>query len=111
MYKEIDLGKIYLQVDFPSSRVALKKGLPDWAYEFPCQRGPDTQICWTGLPDRTESGLIILNILPLNRKKYEKKTVFFFYFEKSSPGRKKSGFRTLRILKICRTSGPDVMSG
>ena len=27
------------------------------------------------------------------------------------PGRKTSGFRTVRILKICRTSGPDVMSG
>ena len=26
------------------------------------------------------------------------------------PGRKTSGFRTVRILKICRTSGPDVMS-
>ena len=97
MYKEIDLGKIYLQVDFPSSRVALKKGLPDWAYEFPCQRGPDTQICWTGLPDRTESGLIILNILPLNRKKYEKKTVFFSILkspvrEGKSPVSGQSGF-------------------
>ena len=27
------------------------------------------------------------------------------------PGRKMSGFRTARILKICQTSGPDVMSG
>ena len=27
------------------------------------------------------------------------------------PGKKKSGFWTVRILKICRNSGPDVMSG
>ena len=27
------------------------------------------------------------------------------------PGRKTSGFWTIRILKICQTSGPDVMSG
>ena len=26
------------------------------------------------------------------------------------PGRKTSGLRTVRILKVCRTSGPDVMS-
>ena len=34
---------------------------------------------------------------------------FFIFFK--SPGRKMSGFRTVRILTICRTSGPDVMSG
>ncbi len=40
---------------------------------------------------------------------------FFLLFLKvlkvRRPGRKTSGFRTVRILKICRTSGPDVMSG
>ena len=44
---------------------------PDWAYEFLDRTGPDTQICRTGLagqvlPDRTESGLTFLNILPTN---------------------------------------------
>ena len=29
----------------------------------------------------------------------------------SGPVRKTSGFRTARTFKICRTSGPDVMSG
>ena len=44
---------------------------------------------------------------------------FFFWFFLLSlnelkvrrPERKTSGFQTIRILKICRTSGPDVMSG
>ena len=37
---------------------------------------------------------------------------FFFLFSKvRCPGRKMSGFRTVRILTISRTSGPDVMSG
>jgi hypothetical protein len=50
---------------------------PDWAFEFPNQTGPDTQICW----------------------------------KVRRPERKMSGLRTVRILKICRTSGLDVMSG
>ena len=41
--------------------------------------------------------------------------LFFILFLKvlkvRRPGRKTSGFRTVWILKICRTSGPDVMSG
>ena len=44
-----------------------------------------------------------------------KKKIFFFFLSSKvlkvwRPGRKTSGFRTVRILKICQTSGPDVMS-
>ena len=51
------------------------------------------------LPDRTESGLIFLNILPAKVLKVR------------CPGRKSSSFWTVRILKICQTSGQDMMSG
>ena len=36
---------------------------------------------------------------------------FFLLIKVSGPVRKMSGFRTARTFKICRTSGPDVMSG
>ena len=49
------------------------------------------------------------------KKNYEKHFLIFFLFLKvikvQRPGRKTSGFQTVRILKICRTFGPDVMSG
>ena len=59
------------------------------------------------------------------KKKLKKFWFFFFFFSNfldsfsiiivllkvRRPGRKKSGFRTARTLKICRTSEPDVMSG
>ena len=52
------------------------------------------------------------------KKKFKKKFLNFFLFwiffpflKVWRPGRKTSSFRTVRILKICRTSGPDVMSG
>ena len=38
-------------------------------------------------------------------------TVFLKVLKVPRPGRKTSGFQTVRILKICPTSGPDVMSG
>ena len=55
-------------------------------------------------------------------KKNKQTRIFFWNFLKffilflevlkvRRPWRKTSGFRTVRILKICRTSGPDVMSG
>ena len=46
--------------------------------------------------------------------------IFFFFFflllflkvlKVRRPGRKTSGFQTVQVLKICRTSGPAVMSG
>ena len=37
--------------------------------------------------------------------------LFFLFLKVRRPGRKTSGFRTVRILTICQTSGPDVMSG
>ena len=43
--------------------------------------------------------------------KEKKFWIFFLSLKVWRPGRKTSGFRTIRILKICRTSGPDVMSG
>ena len=46
--------------------------------------------------------------------KLKKKLNFFFLFLKvlkvRRPGRKTSDFWTVRIWKICRTLGPDVMS-
>ena len=47
------------------------------------------------------------------KKKMKKKFGGGFYplIKVSSPVRKTSGFRTARTFKICRTSGPDVMSG
>ena len=52
------------------------------------------------LLDQTESGPIFLHILPYKntQKNYEKN------FEKKK-------MKKVRILKFCRTSGPDVMSG
>ena len=49
------------------------------------------------------------------KKNFEKKkNCFFFLFSKvlkvRCPGWKTSGFQTVRILKNCRTSEPDVMS-
>ena len=41
----------------------------------------------------------------------KKKLDFFLFLKVRHPGRKTSSLRTVRILKICRTSGPDVMSG
>ena len=57
-----------------------------------------------------------------NKQKTTLKFNFFFDFwfffllflqvlKVRRPGRKTSGFRTVWILKICRTSGPDMMSG
>ena len=37
--------------------------------------------------------------------------IFYLFLKVHRPGRKTSGFRTVRILKICRTSGLDLMSG
>jgi hypothetical protein len=104
---------------------------PDWAYEFPDRTGLDTQICRTGPagPDWIRTYTFqhftyqlqviyshiwchkLLNLISKQKKKNLK-----FFFEKRGftvrrPGRKTSGFQTVRILKICRTSGPDVMSG
>jgi hypothetical protein len=59
------------------------------------------------------------------KKSLKKILIFFFFFNLKlfyffillkvlkvrRPVRKTSGFRTVWILKICRTSGPDVMSG
>ena len=55
------------------------------------------------------------------KKKFENVLIFdfdFWFFPQflkelkvRRPGRKTSGFRAVRILKICRTSGPDVMFG
>ena len=51
------------------------------------------------------------------KKKIEKKIFeklfldFFLLINVSGPVRKTSGFRTARTFKICRTSGPDLMSG
>ena len=91
---------------------------PDWAYEFQDQTGSDTQICGQVLPDRGESGLLFLNILiakygisilirqgPWTQRNIKKNLEhIFFNFQMSR-------FRTVRTLKICRTSGPDMMSG
>ena len=48
---------------------------PDWAYEFPGQIGRTPKFARQVLSDRTESGLIFLNILPYKetKKKYGKK--------------------------------------
>ena len=78
------------------------------------------------IPDRTESGLIFLNILTteygisilirhtirsLNTNFLLKLFFLFFYFQKPGGlGSKTSGFWTVWILKIWQTSGPDVMS-
>ena len=49
------------------------------------------------------------------KKNWEKRFLIFLLFSKvltvRRPKRKASGFWTVRILKICLTSGPDVMSG
>ena len=48
------------------------------------------------------------------KKKFKIFFVFFLFItvlKVRHPGRKTSGFRTVRILKILRTSGSDVMSG
>ena len=42
---------------------------PDWAYEFPDRTGPDTQIAGLVLPDRTESGLMLIKIFLCKKKK------------------------------------------
>ena len=90
---------------------------PDWAYERPYQ---DRTPKFTGhvLPDRTESRLIFFDILPMNnhkkglKKRIGKKIWFFFLFSNvRRMERKVAGFQTVRILSICRTSRPDVMSG
>ena len=63
----------------------------------------------------------------VSKVKEEKKSWFFFFsnllnflysfsiiillLKVRRPGRKKSGFRTARTLRICRISGPDLMSG
>ena len=48
----------------------------------------------------------------LKKKNLKKKILIFFTVLKvRRPGRKTSTFRTVRILKILRTSGPDMMSG
>ena len=41
---------------------------PDWAYEFPGRTGPESKFAGLVLPDRTESVLIFLNILPYKKK-------------------------------------------
>ena len=46
-----------------------------------------------------------------NLKKKKKIDFFFDFLKVRRPGRKISDFRTVLILKIWRTSGPDVMSG
>ena len=50
------------------------------------------------------------------KKKLKKKInfdfdFFFLILKVRRLGRKPIGFQTVRILKICRTFGPDVMSG
>ena len=62
------------------------------------------------------------DVLENKEKKILKKNFLKFFFSWNfllllkvlkvrRPERKTSGFRTVRILKICRTSWPDVMSG
>ena len=107
---------------------------PDWAYEFPDQTGPDTQIYWTGpaQPDWIRTYVFkhftyqervinshqirsmdtnLVSKVNKQKKSWKKSLIFFSIFntDKSHEG-KKSGFRTVRILKIYRTSEPDVMS-
>ena len=51
---------------FGSNREGIYKegrARPDWAYEFPGRTGPESKFAGLVLPDRTESGLIFLNIL------------------------------------------------
>ena len=113
-----------------------RRARPDWAYEFPDPTGPDTKICRTGPagPDWIRTYTFqhfthqvrviysqiwchkLLNLINKQKKSWKKIWLFFFFlfsrgFTVRRPGRKTSGFRTVRILKICRTSGPDVMSG
>ena len=45
------------------------------------------------------------------KTKFEIFLIFFLFLKVRRPGRKTSGFRTVRILKILQTSRPDVMSG
>ena len=113
--------------------VNFTRAQPDWAYEFPDRTGPDTQICRTGPagPDWIRTCIFkhftyqvwVINSHKIRSldihlvSKVNKKNLknFFFLFLKvlkvRRPERKTSGFRTVRILKICRTSGPDMMSG
>ena len=91
--------------------------------------GQDRTLKFAGqvLPDRTESGLIFLTFYLTSMgyqfsyykvpgHKFGVKNlnweVFFFYFKSvKSPAPGKENVRFPDFLKICRTSGPDVMSG
>ena len=79
---------------------------PDWAYKIPDCIGPDTQICWTGLnPDIHFKTFYIPNDrISLNFLKR------FQVLKVGCPEKKTSGFQTIWILTILRTSGPDVTS-
>ena len=119
------------------SHSSSNRARPDWAYEFPDQTGPDTQIFWTGPagPNWIQSYIFkhftyqvqVINthkirFLTTNLaskvprpkkswKKFEKNLTFFSVFKSRCPGRKTICFLTVRILKIWQTFRTDVMSG
>ena len=61
-WKKVDMhaGNKIQEVQFISFRL----GLNQTEHEFPDRTGPDPKFAGQVLPDRTESGLIFLNILP-----------------------------------------------
>ena len=113
------------------ARVCNKMGLkyfwsraqPDWVYEFPDRTGRDIQICRTGPagPNRIWTYTFKhfnYQVWDMNSHKIRSDTSLVSKVNKKNknldflfPGRKMSGFGTLWILKICQTSGLDVMSG
>ena len=60
-------------------------------------------------------GFVDTNLVSKIEKKINEMYIYFFQLLTvllvRCPGRKTSGFQTVRILKILRTSGPEVMSG
>ena len=81
-------------------------------YEHPDRTGPDTQICRTGPAGLTFLNIIQEKIMKKKIENFEKKFWIYFYIKGSGVREgKKNGSPESGHFEICRTSGPDVMSG